>query len=147
MNFSIPDLTAAPRSQPNAGLCADLDLLGSSSPVLRSRFRCSRFILGCRLLRPGSNRRVGDPGWYLLKIGTYGFLRFGLPMLPDATVECMPWILGLSVAGIIYGALVALAQSDIKQLDCLFQRRATRDFACWEFSLSIALACRADCCR
>lgn len=52
----------------------------------------------------------------LLKIGTYGFVRFSLPMLPDATVACMPWVLGLSVAGIIYGALVALAQSDIKRL-------------------------------
>jgi len=52
----------------------------------------------------------------LLKIGTYGFVRFSLPMLPDATVACMPWLLWLSVAGIIYGALVALAQKDIKRL-------------------------------
>jgi NADH-quinone oxidoreductase subunit M len=52
----------------------------------------------------------------LLKIGTYGFLRFSVPMLPDATAQCAPWILWLSVAGIIYGALVALAQSDIKRL-------------------------------
>ena len=52
----------------------------------------------------------------LLKIGTYGFLRFSVPMLPDATATCAPWLLWLSVAGIIYGALVALAQSDIKRL-------------------------------
>ena len=52
----------------------------------------------------------------LLKIGTYGFVRLSLPLLPDATVICMPWMLGLSAAGIIYGALVALAQSDIKRL-------------------------------
>ena len=52
----------------------------------------------------------------LLKIGTYGFLRFSLPMLPSGAVACMPWLLWLSVAGIIYGALVALAQSDIKRL-------------------------------
>jgi NADH-quinone oxidoreductase subunit M len=52
----------------------------------------------------------------LLKIGTYGFVRFCLPMLPDATVALMPYMLWLSVAGIIYGALVALAQSDIKRL-------------------------------
>jgi NADH-quinone oxidoreductase subunit M len=52
----------------------------------------------------------------LLKIGTYGFVRFSLPMLPDATVACMPWILWLAVIGIIYGALVALAQGDIKRL-------------------------------
>lgn len=52
----------------------------------------------------------------LLKVGGYGFVRFSLPMLPDATAACMPWILWLSVVGIIYGALVALAQSDIKRL-------------------------------
>ena len=52
----------------------------------------------------------------LLKIGTYGFLRFNLPMLPEATAASMPWLLWLSVAGIIYGALVALAQSDLKRL-------------------------------
>jgi NADH-quinone oxidoreductase subunit M len=52
----------------------------------------------------------------LLKIGTYGFLRFSLPMLPEASAQCMPWILWLSVAGILYGALVALAQTDIKRL-------------------------------
>ena len=52
----------------------------------------------------------------LLKIGTYGFMRFNLPMLPEGTVACMPWVLWLSAAGIIYGALVALAQTDIKKL-------------------------------
>ncbi|HWB12448.1 MAG TPA: NADH-quinone oxidoreductase subunit M [Pirellulales bacterium] len=52
----------------------------------------------------------------LLKIGSYGFLRFNLPMLPDATAACMPWLLWLSVAGIVYGALLALAQTDIKRL-------------------------------
>jgi NADH-quinone oxidoreductase subunit M len=52
----------------------------------------------------------------LLKIGVYGFVRFSMAMLPEATVACMPWILGLSGAGIIYGALVALAQQDMKRL-------------------------------
>jgi NADH-quinone oxidoreductase subunit M len=52
----------------------------------------------------------------LLKIGTYGFLRFNLPMLPEATAACMPYLLWISVGGIIYGALVALAQSDLKRL-------------------------------
>ena len=52
----------------------------------------------------------------LLKIGAYGFVRFSLPMLPAATAACMPWLLWLSLAGIIYGALVALAQSDMKRL-------------------------------
>jgi NADH-quinone oxidoreductase subunit M len=52
----------------------------------------------------------------LLKIGTYGFLRFCLPMLPAATAVCMPWMLWLAVGGILYGALVALAQRDMKRL-------------------------------
>lgn len=52
----------------------------------------------------------------LLKIGTYGFIRFNLPMLPDASAAVTPYLLWLAVAGIIYGALVALAQTDIKKL-------------------------------
>jgi len=52
----------------------------------------------------------------LLKVGTYGFVRFSVPMLPEATAACMPWLLWLCVAGIVYGALVALAQQDLKRL-------------------------------
>ena len=52
----------------------------------------------------------------LLKIGGYGLVRFSLPMLPDATAACMPWLLWLSLTGILYGALVALAQTDMKRL-------------------------------
>ena len=52
----------------------------------------------------------------LLKMGTYGFLRFSLPILPDATHRFLPWMLGLSVAGVIYGAMVAMVQKDWKKL-------------------------------
>ena len=52
----------------------------------------------------------------LLKMGTYGFLRFSLPMLPDATRHFVPYIAVLSIIGIVYGALVALAQKDWKRL-------------------------------
>ncbi len=52
----------------------------------------------------------------LLKIGTYGFVRFNMAMLPDATARFMPYLLWLAVAGILYGALVSLAQKDIKRL-------------------------------
>jgi NADH-quinone oxidoreductase subunit M len=52
----------------------------------------------------------------MLKMGTYGFIRFSLPILPDATRYFVPMIAALSIAGIIYGALVALAQSDWKRL-------------------------------
>ncbi len=49
-------------------------------------------------------------------MGTYGFLRFALPITPDATVLLMPYVLWLSIAGIIYGGFTALAQSDMKKL-------------------------------
>ena len=52
----------------------------------------------------------------LLKMGTYGFLRFALPIAPDATVLLAPYVLWLSIAGIIYGGFTALAQSDMKKL-------------------------------
>lgn len=52
----------------------------------------------------------------LLKIGTYGFVRFSIPMLPGAATAAMPILLWLAVIGIIYGALVALVQTDIKRL-------------------------------
>lgn len=52
----------------------------------------------------------------LLKMGTYGFLRFSLPIFPQASVDFIPVILVLSVIGIIYGAMVSIAQEDIKKL-------------------------------
>ncbi len=52
----------------------------------------------------------------LLKMGTYGFLRFSLPILPDATRAFVPMMVGLSIVGIVYGALVAMAQKDWKRL-------------------------------
>ncbi len=52
----------------------------------------------------------------LLKMGTYGFLRFTLPMLPDATVTFTKPMIALSILAIIYGAYMALAQTDIKKL-------------------------------
>src|SRR5579864_4160480 len=52
----------------------------------------------------------------LLKMGTYGFLRFSLPILPEATRHFVPHIAVLCIIGIVYGALVALAQKDWKRL-------------------------------
>jgi len=52
----------------------------------------------------------------LLKMGTYGFLRFALPLFPVAAVDLTPWFLGLAVVGIIYGSLVAMIQADVKKL-------------------------------
>ena len=52
----------------------------------------------------------------LLKMGGYGFLRFCLPMFPEASANFAPYILWLSVIAIIYGGYLALAQSDLKKL-------------------------------
>jgi NADH-quinone oxidoreductase subunit M len=52
----------------------------------------------------------------LLKLGCYGFLRFNMAILPAATAICLPWLLWLAVIGITYGALLALAQTDLKRL-------------------------------
>jgi NADH-quinone oxidoreductase subunit M len=52
----------------------------------------------------------------LLKMGTYGFIRFSLPILPDATKVFTPVVAFLCIVGIVYGALVALAQKDWKRL-------------------------------
>jgi NADH-quinone oxidoreductase subunit M len=52
----------------------------------------------------------------LLKLGTYGFVRIAIPILPDAAKTWAPWIGGLAVIGIIYGALGCLAQTDMKRL-------------------------------
>jgi NADH-quinone oxidoreductase subunit M len=52
----------------------------------------------------------------LLKMGTYGFLRFCLPLTPDASLYFAPMMIAISVVSIIYGGAVALGQSDIKKL-------------------------------
>ncbi len=52
----------------------------------------------------------------LLKMGGYGFIRFSLPMFPDASVDFAPMMFALSVIAIIYTSLVALMQEDIKKL-------------------------------
>ncbi len=52
----------------------------------------------------------------LLKLGIYGYLRFALPLFPQAAVRFAPWLGVLGVIGVIYGALVAFAQKDMKRL-------------------------------
>jgi len=52
----------------------------------------------------------------LLKLGAYGFLRFSLPILPDACYLLSGWMIGLSLIAIVYIALVALVQKDMKRL-------------------------------
>jgi NADH-quinone oxidoreductase subunit M len=52
----------------------------------------------------------------LLKMGTYGFMKLGFPLFPDATRAFMPWLWTLAVVSIVYGACLALVQTDIKKV-------------------------------
>ncbi len=52
----------------------------------------------------------------LLKLGTYGFVRFSLPLLPNAMLAFSPWMIALSIFAILYGAYVTIAQRDMKKL-------------------------------
>jgi NADH-quinone oxidoreductase subunit M len=52
----------------------------------------------------------------LLKMGTYGFVRFNLPLFPEAALKAAPWIALFATIGIIYGAAVSYAQKDVKKL-------------------------------
>jgi NADH-quinone oxidoreductase subunit M len=52
----------------------------------------------------------------LLKMGTYGFVRFSLPLLPQATLRAVPFMVTLAIIGIVYAALVTLVQKDMKKL-------------------------------
>jgi NADH-quinone oxidoreductase subunit M len=52
----------------------------------------------------------------LLKMGTYGLIRFSFPLFPQAAAYFAPWLAALAVIGIVYGALVAMVQPDMKKL-------------------------------
>ncbi len=52
----------------------------------------------------------------LLKMGTYGFLRFSIPLFPNASIQLFPLVSILAIIGILYGALVCLVQKDLKRL-------------------------------
>jgi NADH-quinone oxidoreductase subunit M len=52
----------------------------------------------------------------MLKMGTYGFLRFAIPLFPAVAIQATPLFMALAIVGIIYGALVAMVQPDLKRL-------------------------------
>jgi NADH-quinone oxidoreductase subunit M len=52
----------------------------------------------------------------LLKMGAFGFLRYAIPLFPNAAKEAVPWVVTLALIGIIYGAIVAAMQRDVKRL-------------------------------
>ena len=62
----------------------------------------------------------------LLKMGTYGFIRFAIPLFPNAAMDAAWWICLLAVIGIIYGAWVAMVQDGRKEARGIFQRQPSR---------------------
>ena len=117
LRFSIPELTESLQAHPIQPLALQLVIfwaLFAGFAIKVPLFPLHTWLPLAHVQAPtaGSVILAG----ILLKIGTYGFVRFSLPMLPQASADAMPWMLWLSVAGILYGAFVALAQSDIKRL-------------------------------
>jgi NADH-quinone oxidoreductase subunit M len=117
LRFSIPELTASLAANPIQPLSLQVLIfvaLFAGFAIKVPLFPLHSWLPLAHVQAPtaGSVFLAG----ILLKIGTYGFFRFSLPMLPDATAACMPWLLWLSVIGIVYGGLVALAQADMKRL-------------------------------
>ncbi len=116
LSFSIPDLTEAVRNHP---LPVALQIwiflaLFAGFAIKTPLFPLHTWLPLAHVEAPtaGSVLLAG----VLLKVGTYGFARFSLPMLPAAAALLMPWLMWIALAGVLYGALVALAQSDIKRL-------------------------------
>ncbi len=123
MTFSIPQLTAGLAAHP---IAAPYQLWVFLALFAGFAIKVPLFPLHTWL--PLAHTQAPSAGsillaGVLLKIGSYGFLRFSVPMLPEATATCVPWLLTLSVAGIIYGALVALAQIRHEAVDRLLQRQ------------------------
>jgi NADH-quinone oxidoreductase subunit M len=121
MTFSIPELTEHLKQSAAAGYPMSTTLQMWLFLALFAGFAIKVPLFPLHTWLPLAHTEAPAAGsillaGILLKIGTYGFLRFNLPMLPEGTAVCMPWLLWLSVAGIVYGALVALAQSDMKKL-------------------------------
>ncbi len=117
MTFSIPDLTAGLAQHPIVPVGWQVAIflgLFAGFAIKVPLFPLHTWLPLAHVQAPtaGSVFLAG----ILLKIGTYGFLRFNIAMLPEATALLMPAMLWLAVLGILYGALVALAQRDIKRL-------------------------------
>ena len=86
----------------------------SLSPTAQA-WACAALALAFAIKVPMWPLHTWLPG-VLLKMGTYGFVRFVMPLFPDVVPVMMPWIGVLAVIGIVYGALVAMVQPDLKKL-------------------------------
>jgi NADH-quinone oxidoreductase subunit M len=106
------------------------DLLGLTLPVSTERWLFAAFALAFAIKVPVFPFHTWLPDAHveaptagsvllaavLLKLGTYGLLRFNLALFPNATVDFVPVLAVLAVIGIVYGAVVAIVQPDLKKL-------------------------------
>ncbi|HEX9680526.1 MAG TPA: NADH-quinone oxidoreductase subunit M [Anaerolineales bacterium] len=111
--LSVPDLTAAAGIPPGAQLWLFL-AFGAAFAIKVPMWPLHSWLPDAHVEAPtaGSVILAG----VLLKLGTYGFLRFNLPLFPEAAVRLAPWMGILAVIGILYGAAVSFAQRDVKKL-------------------------------
>jgi len=114
--FSIPELQAA---LPNAHVSLHAQVLlflafGVAFAVKVPLFPFHTWLPDAHVEAPtaGSVILAG----VLLKMGAYGFLRIAIPFFPQAAVHCAGWVVALSLVSIVFGALMSMAQSDIKKL-------------------------------
>ncbi len=106
-----------------------LDLLGTSVPASLARWLMLGFFVAFTVKLPAVPFHPWLPDAHsqaptagsvvlagvLLKMGGYGLLRFSVPLFPQASADFAPWAMALGVAGILYGAILALVQTDIKR--------------------------------
>ncbi len=126
LTFSIPELTAGLRALPWSEWSAQATTAWTSPQALIFLLLFAGFAIKVPLFPfhtwlPLAHVEAPTAGsillaGVLLKVGGYGFLRFNLGMTPHGAAYFMPLLAALSVIGIIYGALTALAQTDVKRL-------------------------------
>jgi NADH-quinone oxidoreductase subunit M len=110
LTFDLPDLYRVPLSQTEArwlfaGFAIAFAIKVPMWPV-------HTWLPDAHTEAPGSVMLAG----VMLKMGTYGFLRFAIPLFPEVAIQATPIFMALAVIGIIYGALVAMVQPDLKRI-------------------------------
>jgi len=112
LSFALDDLLHTPMSPVMAGWLLAGFVIG---------FGVKLPALGLHSWLPDAHTQAPTAGsvllaGLLLKTGAYGLVRFALPLFPEAARRAAPWLMALGAAGILYGALLAFAQTDIKRL-------------------------------
>ena len=128
LTFSIPELTESLRNAAMLGHPMDLTLQIGIFLALFAGFAIKTPLFPLHTWLPLAHVEAPTAGsvilaGVLLKVGTYGFARFSLPMLPQAAAVLMPWLLWISLAGVLYGALRGLGPKRHQAAGGLFQRQ------------------------